>query len=744
VLILGVALGLILGLLAGGRIENLVSVRLRWIWLLFLGAGVRFGTEFLLVQGNPLVEQLRTPLLATAYTLLLVALYVNRRHPGIAMAFVGILGNAVVIIANGGYMLVWQPSLTAAGFGPGDVFSPLYVIVPAPLDAAFLSHFGFLGDIIPIPIPIVQNVASIGDLFLSAGLAFFLFATVVRTPNASGRAVAAGVATPPGLRPDTFGIAAAGIPGTGAYDGPLETGMTPALAGVAALERPVVLGSTSAGLSAPAISPVPMARDAAADRERGGALLSPLIERARRHPYVRLALNGSFTALWTGQLISLFGDRMHQIAMAFLVLTATGSPFAVGMVFLAATLPNLLLGPIAGTFVDRWDQKQVMVVSDLLRASLVLLVPIAAVTNLLLIYPLVFAITSISIFFRPARTAVMPRIVDEDELLTANSATWIAETLADVVGYPLAGLFVAFLGNALPLAFWLDAATYVASALLIATMAVPKVSGAMSTARAGRAGASADRSPVDAGSRDDNAERDMRDVGDIGIAATSGLAPEPGDIDAGVDSSAVGVAGFFDEMKVGWRFLRGETVLLANTLQGAVGQFTIGVLLTLTPFYARDIVERGSFDATAAYAFLETGIGLGNLVGGFVIGLIGARLAKGRMVIAGYALWGVFTLLLSLTGNLGLALGLMLGSGIANMIYIIPSQTLFQERTPAHLIGRVVGFRFSLVFGSMTIAMGLSGILATVFGVPAVIGFFGVVTIGAGLAGLLVPAVRDA
>ena len=50
--------------------------------------------------------------------------------------------------------------------------------------------------------------------------------------------------------------------------------------------------------------------------------------------------------------------------------------------FLAATLPNLFLGPIAGTYVDRWDQKDVMVVSDLLRAAIVLLVPIAAVTNL--------------------------------------------------------------------------------------------------------------------------------------------------------------------------------------------------------------------------------------------------------------------------------------------------------------------------------------------------------------------------
>jgi hypothetical protein len=78
------------------------------------------------------------------------------------------------------------------------------------------------------------------------------------------------------------------------------------------------------------------------------------------------------------------------------------------------------------------------------------------------------------------------------------------------------------------------------------------------------------------------------------------------------------------------------------------------------------------------------------------------------------------------------------------MIFVIPSQTMFQERTPADMLGRVIGFRFALVFGSMTIAMALSGILAQAVGVGPVIGLFGVMTMIAGLAGLFVPAVRDA
>ena len=133
--------------------------------------------------------------------------------------------------------------------------------------------------------------------------------------------------------------------------------------------------------------------------------------------------------------------------------------------FFVATLPNLLLSPIAGAFVDRWDRKEVMVVSDLLRAAIVLLLPVAAVTNILLVYPLIFLVTTISVFFRPARVAILPRIVPEEDLLSANSAMWVGETIADVVGYPLAGVFVALLGTAVPLAFWFDSATYLASAV---------------------------------------------------------------------------------------------------------------------------------------------------------------------------------------------------------------------------------------------------------------------------------------
>jgi MFS family permease len=474
--------------------------------------------------------------------------------------------------------------------------------------------------------------------------------------------------------------------------------LAPGLAESATLERPLVGGGQAAGLAGPSLAPreaeaLPESLwDTAVPAAAAAVVAAPAVvaEPARRHPYVRLALNGSFSALWAGQLISLFGDRVHQIALAFLVLGLTNnSPIALGAVFFAATLPNLLFSPIAGTFVDRWDQREVMIVSDLLRAALVLLIPIAAITNLLLVFPLAFLITTVSIFFRPARVAVLPRIVRDDELLTANSALWIGETLADIVGYPLAGLFVWFLGPALPLAFWIDAATYAASAALIWTIVVPPV---------------------------------QRAAGEVEAARGRLL----------------------DEMREGWQFLRRDPILFANTLQATVAQFTLGILIALMAVYAKDAIVGTPFGPEAVYGFLETGIGIGGLVGGVVVGLIGSRFPKGRMIILGYAACGAFVALLGVTNQLPIAVGLLVGAGVANMVFVIPSQTLFQQRTPAELMGRVVSFRFSLVFGALTFAMAIGGVLAAAIGVGPVLALFGLLTLIAGLAGMLVPAVRDA
>ncbi|HJW21579.1 MAG TPA: MFS transporter, partial [Candidatus Limnocylindrales bacterium] len=482
--------GLVLGLLAGGSLNNLASVRLRFVQALFLGLVIRYAAEYAIENGNAPADALRLPLFAGAFFLLLAGLWVNREQPGLPLAFVGILLNAVAMIVNAGYMPVWQPAIGAAGLPPSEIGSAFHFLVaPAAggaLGADFLLRAIPLGDIVPIPVPGLRNVASVGDFFLAGGLAFFLFATTVRAPAEADEAAAAiirrriaalggypaaeALTEEAAIRERLLGEAALEAP---VIEAPFGVGAeaeavaeAEALVSAASLERPVVLGGTSL------TGEGTLARAPAAGAGAAAPAVPAILARVRRHPYVRLALDSSFSALWTGQLISLIGDRVHQVALAFLVLRATNSPIAVGVVFLVATLPNLLFGPIAGTLVDRWDHREVMIVSDLLRAGIVLLIPIAAVTNLALVYPLVFLVTTISLFFRPAKLAILPRMVPGEDLVAANSALWISETFADVGGFALAGLFVALLGSQLPLAFWVDAVTYVASALLVASIAV--------------------------------------------------------------------------------------------------------------------------------------------------------------------------------------------------------------------------------------------------------------------------------
>ena len=169
-LITGIALGLVLGLIAGGSLGNLTAIELRRTWLLVAAVLVRFGTEFLLGSGVAVVEAVRVPLYAASFALLLYALWANRRYPGMSLAFVGSLMNGIVILVNGGYMPVWEPSLVAAGFTPADVSPALHIVLPPALDASFLLHLGPLADVIPIPVPVLNNVVSVGDFFITFGL----------------------------------------------------------------------------------------------------------------------------------------------------------------------------------------------------------------------------------------------------------------------------------------------------------------------------------------------------------------------------------------------------------------------------------------------------------------------------------------------------------------------------------------------------------------------------------------------
>ncbi|MBV9211742.1 MAG: MFS transporter, partial [Acidobacteria bacterium] len=197
-------------------------------------------------------------------------------------------------------------------------------------------------------------------------------------------------------------------------------------------------------------------------------------ERARPVGYLELLRrNRDFRQVWLGQVISQMGDWFDTIALYSIVLMLTGSGRAVGLVLVARFLPTVFVGSFSGVIADRFSRRTIMIVSDLLRAVVVLgFLLIRRPEQVWLVYFLTVLQLICSSFFEPARTAAIPSIVSERELVAANaisSVTWSAMlTLGAAIGGVITGAF------GTDAAFVLDSLTYLASAALIASVKLPK------------------------------------------------------------------------------------------------------------------------------------------------------------------------------------------------------------------------------------------------------------------------------
>ena len=171
-----------------------------------------------------------------------------------------------------------------------------------------------------------------------------------------------------------------------------------------------------------------------------------------------------FRRLWTARTVSQWGDIFSFVALAILIYRLTGSGLGVAGVVVAEIIPVLLIAPLAGVIVDRLPRIRVMVASDLFRA---LLAVVLAIWNddPAVVYAVAFGLSAGAVFFNPAANSVLPSIVKSDEIVAANSATWTAAVLSQVVLAPLSGGLVAVIGPGW--AFAINAASFVLSALVL-------------------------------------------------------------------------------------------------------------------------------------------------------------------------------------------------------------------------------------------------------------------------------------
>jgi len=376
----------------------------------------------------------------------------------------------------------------------------------------------------------------------------------------------------------------------------------------------------------------------------------------------------NYRLLWTGQLISEAGDGLTNLTLLLLVNALTGSTAALAGMAIVLAIPPLTIGLVAGTYVDRFDRRRIMLASDALRAVVVLgFIAVGSADHLWLLYLLAFVQSSVGTFFTPARGAILPRVVPGNGLLAANSLSQATRVVSGIVGAALAGLIVGVAGTFWP-AFVLDSASFAVSFLLIS------------------------RLPVDLGRVQSAASRVAAGVG-----------------------SAIGQ---------GLRTITGSRVLSTTILALTVSMLGLGAVNVLfVPFVVTDLgvgpVWLGPVElAQSASMILASGL----------ITAIARRWSPSSIVTIGMAgIAGIIALSGTVTAIwqlliLMFAIGWFLTPLQASVITILQQSTADEER------GRVMSVVQAAMSAASVLSMGFAGIAGDAFGVREVFFAAGAIT----------------
>src|SRR5688572_11550607 len=187
--------------------------------------------------------------------------------------------------------------------------------------------------------------------------------------------------------------------------------------------------------------------------------------------------NADFVHLWGAATVSTFGSLVTRTALPFTaILLLDASPSAISLLRVAELLPGFAFGLIAGAWVDRLTRKPIMIATDLSRALLVAVVPLVAFLGWLglgHLYVIAALVSVLSVFFDVAYQSFLPSLVENDELVEANSKLSAAMSVAEASAFSSAGWLIQLLTA--PIAMLVDAVTFIASAGLVARIQEPEL-----------------------------------------------------------------------------------------------------------------------------------------------------------------------------------------------------------------------------------------------------------------------------
>jgi MFS family permease len=366
----------------------------------------------------------------------------------------------------------------------------------------------------------------------------------------------------------------------------------------------------------------------------------------------RLWRNRDWLLLWSGQVVSVVGTQVSQLAYPLLMLALTRSPAQAGFLSAARTIPYLLLGVPAGALVDRWDRKRVMIVCDTGRALALGSIPLALALGRLTLaqlYAVALIEGALNVFFNLAETAALTRVVSREQIPDATSLNEIMLSLGSTLGPALGGLIFA-IGQGL--AFLTDAISYAVSAISV-----------------------------------------------VFIRARLS------------DTSRPGASALLDDIREGvawlWRqsLMRFLALVVGGTVLIESGYLLIVIILA----------QRMGASSAVVGLVLGAG-GVGSIVGAALSGPATRRLTFGQIALGVHWIWALLLPLYAIAPNpLALACITAAAYGITP-IFFVAQYSYRLSLTPDRLQGRVNGVYRLLLFGSQPLGLALAGLLSQSLG----------------------------
>ncbi len=398
--------------------------------------------------------------------------------------------------------------------------------------------------------------------------------------------------------------------------------------------------------------------------------LPPAENRSRFRDLVRSLRHRNFQLFFSGQMISLIGTWMQNIAQAWLVYRLTGSSLLLGMVGFAGQIPIFLFAPLGGLAADRWNRHRVVIGTQ--TASMILAFMLAALTLLHIvrvweIMVLAALLGVVNAFDVPARQSLLIEMVVREDLMNAIALNSSMFNGARIIGPAIAGILVARIGEGW--CFFANAVSYIAVIVGLLMMKFESLRTA-----------SKDTSP-------------------------------------------------YEHIVEGFRFVRRTKPILALVLLIGVVSLVAVPYSVLMPIFADQVLHRGAH----GLGILMGSSGVGALLGALTLAIRRGVHGLGRVVGAAAAAFGVSLVLFAVSNSFWLSVALLIPVGYAVMLQMSSSNTLIQAMVPDELRGRAMAMYTMMFMGMAPLGSLFAGALAEKIGAPWTVAIGGVAAFVAAL-----------